>query len=303
MVDESMAGFRVGVFGKGGAGKSTVTVFLAEALRRRGFPVVVLDADSTNVGLAAALGLHEEPAPLLEHFGGMVFSGGAVTCPVDDPTPLPGAELRLAELPDRFVGRNPDGILLLVAGKLGALGPGAGCDGPVAKIARDLRVRGQDEAPVMLVDYKAGFEDAARGALTGVDRALVVVDPTTAAVQMAKHLTVMVAEIRRGVPPATRHLEREELVEMAVRLFRDARVRGVSAVLSRVPTPGTESYLTSTLAEAGVEVAGVFPEEPKVAGQWLQGGRLQSPVLARAAGTLAEGLALSARGAQTAGVA
>ena len=55
--DRTLAGKRIGVFGKGGAGKSTVTVLLARALRERGYAVCVLDADSTNIGLSQALGL------------------------------------------------------------------------------------------------------------------------------------------------------------------------------------------------------------------------------------------------------
>jgi CO dehydrogenase nickel-insertion accessory protein CooC1 len=278
-------GLRIGVFGKGGSGKSTLTVFLAAALKEAGYPVVVLDADSTNHGLAAALGLDVEPRPLLDYFGGMVFSGGSVTCPVDDPTPLPGARLELAQLPAEYVGQNSDGIRLLVAGKLGALGPGAGCDGPVAKIARDLRVDGIGPT-VTVVDFKAGFEDAARGALTTVDQALVVVDPTTAAVRMARHLATMVDEIQRGVPPATRHLERTELVELANRLFKEARVRRVSSVLNRIGNPGTEAYLRGALEGSGAPVVAVFPEEPGIAEQWLRGQRLEEPHAADAARAL-----------------
>jgi cellulose biosynthesis protein BcsQ len=43
-------GNRIGLFGKGGAGKSTVTVLLARALRKRDYSVCVLDADSTTSG-------------------------------------------------------------------------------------------------------------------------------------------------------------------------------------------------------------------------------------------------------------
>jgi CO dehydrogenase nickel-insertion accessory protein CooC1 len=286
-VKHEFAGLRVGVFGKGGAGKSTVTVFLARALREIGEAVVVLDADSTNHGLAAALGVEAEPAPLLDYFGGMVFSGGAVTCPVDDPAPLIGGDLDLDELDPRFIGTGADGVRVLVAGKLGALGPGAGCDGPVAKIARDLRITGPAPLPVTVIDYKAGFEDAARGALTTVDLALVVVDPTTAALQAARHLSAMVDQIQGGTPPATRHLESAEQVELANRLFREARVRRVLTVLSRVPNMSTEKYLWRSLKGSGAPVVAVFPEEPAVAERWLRGRLLESQRLSRAARQLA----------------
>jgi CO dehydrogenase nickel-insertion accessory protein CooC1 len=298
MYEDLLSGLRIGVFGKGGAGKSTVTVFLARALREVGAPVVVLDADSTNVGLAAALGADREPEPLLTHFGGMVFSGGAVTCPVDDPTPLAGAAVTLDDLPPAFVARTPDGIGLLVAGKLGGLGPGAGCDGPVTKIVRDLRVTHRDVHPVVVVDHKAGFEDAARGALTAVDWAVVAVDPTTAALQMARHLAATVKAIRLGVPPATRHLERPDLADLAVRIFREARVQGVMSVLNRVTLPATAAYLRAALDGSGAPPVASFEEDATVAEQWLRGEPLRSRRLAEAARALATEVTAAARQAQ-----
>ncbi len=296
--DMPLSGLRLGIFGKGGSGKSTVTVLLADALLERGYSVLVVDADSTNVGLGRALGIGRDPDSLLDHFGGMVFSGGPVTCPVDDPTPLPGAVVSIQDIPDRFVGRR-DGLRLMVAGKMGGLGPGAGCDGPIAKIARDLVVEDLDPEHVMLVDFKAGFEDSARGALTSLDWALVAVDPTVAAMQMAIHLAVMVSKIRSGVPPATRHLlDRGDLVELAIRLFRDARVHGTVAVLNRVADPATEEYLRSALQDGPIPVVGRFGADHAVEEQWLRGRRLHSDALAREASALVCALESTVSGAR-----
>jgi energy-coupling factor transporter ATP-binding protein EcfA2 len=131
-------GQRIGLFGRGGSGKSTTTVFLAHALVKAGYLVCVLDADSTNEGLAQAVGAERAPHSLIEWLGGAVFSGGPVTCPVDDPVPLTGARVNLHELSTRFFSRARDGSLFFQAGKIGPLGPGAGCDGPMTKIARDF---------------------------------------------------------------------------------------------------------------------------------------------------------------------
>jgi CO dehydrogenase nickel-insertion accessory protein CooC1 len=290
MSPRPLSGLRLGVFGKGGAGKSTLVVLVAQVLRARGYSVAVLDADSTNAGLAEALGLATEPDPLLDYFGGTVFSGGLVTCPVDDPTPLPGAAVSLAALPARYVGVSGDGIHLLVAGKLGALGLGAGCDGPIVKIARDLKVGDIGPDGVTLVDFKAGFEDSARGALTTLDWALAVVDPTLAAQRMAIHLRRMVAQMHAGATPAVHHLERKELQELALRLYREARVRGVLAILNRVPDPDTAQYLRRGLEHEGPPVIGILAEDPAIRGQWLRAERVHSARLANAVSDLMRAL-------------
>jgi CO dehydrogenase nickel-insertion accessory protein CooC1 len=270
-----LAGKRLGVFGKGGSGKSTAVVLLARGLRDRGYEVCVLDADSTNIGLPLALGIEGSPTPLLEYFGGMVFSGGLVTCPVDDPTPLPRSEISLEALPPQYYRQSRSGITLLVAGKIGDKGPGAGCDGPVSKIARDLRIHGRKADPVMLIDFKAGFEDTARGVVTNLDWAIVLVDPTVAAVEMAINMRDTINEMKNGKLPATRHLESRDLVAIANKLYIEARIKGMMCLVNKIGNAGMENYLRTKLAEGGVELNGAIHEDPAIFVSWLKGTPLE----------------------------
>jgi CO dehydrogenase nickel-insertion accessory protein CooC1 len=264
-------GTRIGLFGKGGSGKSTAVVLLATVLRDHGYEVCVVDSDSTNIGLSRALGIEQPPLPLIDYFGGMVFSGGRVTCPVDDPTPLADSELFLEDLPSQYYRQNQAGITFLVVGKIGDMGPGAGCDGPVSKIARDLKIRYRKQAPVTLLDFKAGFEDTARGVITNLDWAIVLVDPTIAAIEMATSMRDMIGQIKNGRLPATQHLENMDLVAMANKIFTEARIKGVLVLMNKVKNSQMEKYLRTKLAERGIEPSGVIYEEALISNAWLMG--------------------------------
>lgn len=250
-----LAGQRIGVFGRGGSGKSTCVVLLARALARAGYAVCVVDADSTNEGLAQALGADKTPESLLDWFGGTVFSGGPVTCPVDDPVPMAGAHLTQGQLPARYWGQAPEGIRVFQAGKIGPLGPGAGCDGPMTKIARDFAFEPEGQAAVTVLDFKAGIEDASRGVITSLDWVIVVMDPTYAAVRAAVTMKRLLEQMHGGFVPATRHLASPELVELTQRAYREARTRGALYVLNKVPDPDTEHFLWQRLLEAEIQVA------------------------------------------------
>lgn len=269
--EKPLDGKRIGVVGKGGAGKSTIAVLVATSLRKHGYVVCLLDADSTNVGLHQVLGFEGQPASMIDYFGGMIFSGGAVTCPVDDPTPLLGADLLLEELPDSYLAKTENGIYLLTAGKIGDLGPGAGCDGPISKIARDLRFHSKGANLVTLIDFKAGFEDTSRGVITSLDWIIVVVDPTNAAIQMAVHMKEMIEKIQAGQPPSVEHIEDPQLAELAKKLFKEAPIKGLHVVLNRIQDHEMETYIRKRIERHSLEIAAVILEDPSITTHWLRG--------------------------------
>lgn len=112
---KKLTGTRIGVLGKGGAGKSTFVAILAQTLQQQGYDVCVIDADSTNYGLPQALGMDSPHSSLLDLYGGMVFTGGKVTCPVDDPAPLANAEISLGNflrnITPKTMRRSPFSLL------------------------------------------------------------------------------------------------------------------------------------------------------------------------------------------------
>lgn len=271
-----MKGKRIGIFGKGGAGKSTIAFLISQALQKRGYSVCVLDADSTNLGLHWVFDIQTPPKPLLDYFGGMVFNGGVVTCPVDDPTPLAEAEIDLENLDSSFYAISPSGILFLITGKIGDQGPGAGCDGPIAKIARDFRLFIQGQPPTTIVDFKAGFEDTARGVLNGFDLAIFVVDPTIVSIKMAANMKNIVRQIKAGVLPATSHLKNPELVHWANKLFSQARIKDIWFVLNKVQNKDEENFLYQKLKEEDIKPVGVIRQHDSISHAWLNGTPIKS---------------------------
>jgi CO dehydrogenase nickel-insertion accessory protein CooC1 len=162
-------------------------------------------------------------------------------------------------------------IILITAGKIGTHGPGAGCDGPIAKIARDLKIHTKKYQPITLIDFKAGFEDSARGAITSLDWAIVVVDPTIAAVEMAVNMRDMVDQIKADILPATSHLESEEMVFWANKIFTDANIQKVFCILNHMHDPVEEEYLINKLAEHNITPIGVIYRDDDISISWLEG--------------------------------
>lgn len=196
---KSLSGQRIIVCGKGGSGKSSLITLMAKAFDRRGYKVVLLDADASNPsGLSRlAFGNDNGPKPLIEFFGGR----NRVNCPVDDPSPLTRKEnsdpitespIDLAELPSIY-SIQIGNVTLLQTGKIKHANEG--CDGPMAKVVRDFIVGGDY---VTLIDTEAGIEHFGRGVEQNIDIVFIIVNPVFDAIRIAERVSLLCKTL--GIP-------------------------------------------------------------------------------------------------------
>jgi len=177
-------GLKLGVVGKGGVGKTTVSGLLARSYSRRGSRVVAIDTDSNpNLGLSLGLSLSDtEAVPVLPR-AMLVGSGGAAS-----------AEALVTDY-----GRpTPAGPTLLSAIRVAEAGAGCTCGGHAT--VRSLLADALVDVDVTLVDMEAGLEHLSRsgGTLAHADVLLVVCEPTRKSVLTAARTATLAAEL--GIP-------------------------------------------------------------------------------------------------------
>jgi CO dehydrogenase maturation factor len=225
---------KLGVVGKGGAGKTTVAALLAEAYVAGGRRVVAIDTDSNpNLGISMGLSLEEtESVPVLPR-SMLVGVRGDVTAD---------------ELIGEYGTATPVGATLLSAIKVTEAGAGCTCGGH-ATVRSLLSDALADRADVTLIDMEAGLEHLSRsgGTLAHADVLLVVMEPS-----------------RKGVLTAARTLPlAEELgIPFTVGLGNKARL------------PDDRRFFEDLCAEHGVPLAGVVPHDDEVVAASRTGQRL-----------------------------
>jgi CO dehydrogenase maturation factor len=102
---------KIGVIGKGGSGKTTLSGIMARTLARSGRQVIALDCDANpNLGISLGLGLERTEA--LAAIRQSLDDGGVEHAP--------GVE----ELLTRFGVEAPDGVRLAVVTKIDSPNPG-----------------------------------------------------------------------------------------------------------------------------------------------------------------------------------
>ena len=237
---------KIAVAGKGGVGKTTLTVWLGDYLSRGNKDVWLVDAD-TNLSLGTALGLGEEelPPPLVQQqelIQERVGSGGFINMnpKVDDLLEGLSTEVR--------------GMHLLLMGTVAGAGSGCGC-APNTLLKATLAHLLVWRAQRVLVDLEAGVEHLGRGTISSVDGLVVVSEPSIRGLQTASRISSMARDLG---------LKKQVLVlNRAAEGYEPPGEMELPSLAVRIP------YLTS-LEERQQHSASVLdlPERDRIDGEW-----------------------------------
>lgn len=185
---------KIMVCGKGGSGKSAVTVLAARTLSSY-YRVYVVDSDESNTLLYRLLGV-DSPRPLVEYLGGKgsIFKRGEVD--IVKALATAGGGIRLRDLPSEYLSASPEGVKLATVGKVREFGEGCAC--PFNFFTKTLlKHLCLESGEIVLVDTDAGVEHLGRGVADGCDALLTVADPTAEALELAKTLSQEAAKLKK----------------------------------------------------------------------------------------------------------
>lgn len=189
---------KIAVSGKGGSGKSTLSVLMARSFKKLGYRVLLVDADESNVGLEMLVGV-ASPVHLLDYLGGKKGFKQKLNqgLSLDNPAGIFAGQQAIKDLPKECVATS-DGINFLIIGKIHDFGEGCAC--PIGVLSKKfLASLDVGENEVVLVDTEAGVEHFGRGMEAECDRIVGVIDPTAESFRLAAKMQTMAASAGRDI--------------------------------------------------------------------------------------------------------
>ncbi len=173
---------KIGVVGKGGVGKTTVSALLARALTERGRRVLAVDTDSNpNLGLSLGLNIHDTEAIPTVPRSVVIGARG---------------DLTIEELMADYAVMTPEGVSLMSALRVTEAGAGCTCGGHAT--VRSLLGEALDsETDDTIIDMEAGIEHLSRsgGTLAHADVLVLVMEPSRKAVVTAQRTIGLAREL------------------------------------------------------------------------------------------------------------
>ncbi|MBS7604897.1 MAG: ATP-binding protein [Candidatus Bathyarchaeia archaeon] len=175
---------KIMVCGKGGSGKTVLSILMAKALLEK-FKVYIIDSDESNTLLPIFLGVNP-PKPLIEYVGGKREEEDFERMEPDIVKALSTARkgIKLGLLPSEYMATSKDGIGLITIGKVKEYGEGCAC--PFNVLTRILLGNlSLERDEVVLIDTDAGVEHIGRKIEEVSDGILTVIDPTAESIEIA----------------------------------------------------------------------------------------------------------------------
>jgi len=183
------------ICGKGGAGKSTLSVLLARAFHGLGYRALLVDADESNFGVPHLLG-EDAPENLMDSLGGKKGFKQQLNQGLSANAAF-GGKFGIDDIP-KNCRVDADGILMTAVGKIHHFGEGCACPmGVLSK--RFLSGLETGEKEIVIVDAEAGVEHFGRGVAGQCDLLVDVVDPTAESFLLAEKISEMGASADREV--------------------------------------------------------------------------------------------------------
>ncbi len=182
---------RIAIAGKGGTGKTTISGTLARVLARRGRNVLAVDADTTpNLGVIlglspeGTLAMKDLPRNMMER---QTQADGTVTSIFTADSDA---------IIDDYATAGPDGVRLLVMGKVNHAGAGClcGAHAAVRGLLGEL-VRKDDPDRDVIVDMEAGLEHLSRGTGRHLSRFVATIEPYYRSMEVARRVSNLASEL------------------------------------------------------------------------------------------------------------
>ena len=182
---------KIAVSGKGGTGKTMLVSFLSTIFAKAGYSVIAIDADP-NVNLADTFGFpnSEKIIPISKMDDLIEERTGARPGQM---APYFKLNPKVDDLPDRC-SLKYDGIRIMVMGPIKAAGSGCYCpEGALLEALVAHLLLKVDE--MVILDMEAGIEHLTRGTAKGVDKLIIVVEPTRKSVLTGYRVRDLALEI------------------------------------------------------------------------------------------------------------
>ena len=231
---------KISVCGKGGNGKSVLTSLMANQAISRDLGVIVIDSDESNSGLFKMLCFETHPVSLMELVGGKK----KLREKMSQPNILAESHFSIREIPSPFLIRRNGLALISIGNILQAL---EGCACPMGVLNREfLKKLRLGEKEIAFIDMEAGVEHFGRGIDEGIDKVLLVVEPSFESIAVAEKIKGLAAKLDKAV----------------------------SAVLNKIDSERIAFILKGELRNRDIEVIGTLPSDPLVFEACLEGRTL-----------------------------